>query len=234
MKVELLSSTDEPLKLSYIAAKTCYSALEPAQIKDKIENNEISSDKIIKLLKKVYASGHHSVFEHISFSFAISGISRACSHQLVRHRLVSFSQQSQRYVKFSAKDFKYIIPNEIKQNTKSLEHFKKRIEKSFEAYNELLSNSITKEDARFIIPNAAATNIVMTLNFRELNTICSLRLCNRAQWEIHLLFKKIRNIVNEKFSFLGNLLQPKCESLGYCPEFESCGRLQRKEEKNVK
>jgi len=216
VQVFLINYTREPLSVIYTAARTCYSAAQPNEIQAK----EVSPEKMRLLIKKVVASGHHSVLEHVSFTFAISGISRACSHQLVRHRIASYSQQSQRYVE-PGDDV--IIPPAIQKNELLCKEFKTLVKETKELYKKFVEEGISKEDARFILPNAVATNIVMTMNLRELMHASALRLCTKAQWEIRELFTKIKERVSEVDSFLANFLNPKCISLGYCPEEESCG-----------
>lgn len=221
MQVSLINYTKEPLLVIYTAARTCYSAVRP----DEIQAKEFSLKKMRSLIKKVVTSGHHSVLEHASFTFAISGISRACSHQLVRHRMASYSQQSQRYVE-PGDDL--VIPPSIQGNELLCKEFKSLVKEIKNLYGRLLKEDIPKEDARFILPNAVATNIVMTMNLRELMHASALRLCTKAQWEIRELFTKIKERVGQVDNFLANFLNPKCISLGYCPEEESCGLTPKK------
>lgn len=159
MDVKLLQFTPNPIKVVYVAARTCYAA-------DTIQDNwdkDVSENKMLSLLDKVFESGHHSVFEHINFTFAISGISRVCSHQLVRHRLASFSQQSQRYVVLG--NDSYVIPPSIDKNSEMKEKYIEFMDKTYDFYNELMEY-VKPEDARFVLPNSTKTNIVMSMNFR--------------------------------------------------------------------
>jgi len=217
----LINYTKEPLSVIYTAARTCYSPTHP----DEILTKEVSSDKIRALIKKVVDSGHHSVLEHASFTFAISGISRACSHQLVRHRMASYSQQSQRYVK-SSDDL--VIPPSIQENKLFCKKFESLVEQIKYLYGKFIKEGIPREDARYILPNAVATNLVMSMNLRELMHTSALRLCTKAQWEIRELFSKIKERVGQVDNFLANFLNPKCISLGYCPEEKSCGLTPKK------
>lgn len=210
MKVKLIASTPFALNVIYMACTTCYS-----------ENIKISAeqDKMLKLVNQVAKSGHLSTFEHVNFTFAIEGISRACSHQLVRHRHCSFSQQSQRYVDMSECDF----VNENPQLEKVLNVCRNM-------YADLVGFGMKKEDARIVLPNATPTNLIMTCNLRELIHVCNLRLCTRAQSEIRTLLKEIVKEVLKIEPWLKDYLVPQCERLGYCPEGKSCGRKQKLEE----
>jgi thymidylate synthase (FAD) len=174
------------------------------------------------LIRHIVESGHHSILEHVFFTFAIEGISRACSHQLVRHRLASYSQQSQRYVKGP---FDYVTPVSW---TKADESMGRRYEQAMDdldrLYQEAVAVGIPAEDARFVLPNATTTNLTMTMNLRELLHAVGIRTCLRAQWEIRRLFKQIRQAVHDADPFLGSFLMIKCDRLGYCDERETCGR----------
>ncbi len=203
MEVTLLSITENPEKLIEEAGRTCYDS------SDKITNE--SSSKFIKMLIN---SGHESVLEHASATFIISGVSRALTHQLVRHRLASYSQRSQRYVKEN--NFDYVIPPSFKfvkgldKNDKqifklkgidsprqpAILHYSDLMFKISELYQALIEAGIPKEDARFILPNACCTEIVMTANFREWRHILKERMGCRAQWEIKEMSKKIINILH--------------------------------------
>ena len=172
------------------------------------------------MIKKVVKSGHLSVMEHVSFTFSISGVSRVLTHQLVRHRMASYSQQSQRYVKQKTD---VVIPYTIKGEYR--DKYEKMIDNIFSFYKEMVDNGIPKEDARYILPNATYTTIVMTMNFRELYHTASLRLCFRAQWEIRRMFEEIAKEVSKADPFLGGMLVPTCKILGYCPEEKTCGYM---------
>jgi len=170
------------------------------------------------------------VLRHLSFTFAIEGISRACSHQLVRHRVASFSQQSQRYVTVRRLAERVVIPDTIRE--KAAAKFRSFMEGASEAYQSLVDEGIPKEDARFVLPNATETNLLMTMEGRPLMHFFGLRCCNRAQWEIRALADEmlwqVRGVEPKVFGRAG----PYCYQLGYCPEGRfSCGRMEEAREK---
>ena len=216
----------------YTAARTCYSDGTPS----KIHKDIFCSDKKKKaLVDAVIAMGHHSVLEHVSMTFSIEGISRACSHQLVRHRIgVSFSQQSQRYIKFG-RNLPYVIPESISMDEYGLKKdFIEHMDRVMDFYEYLIEQGVPNEDARFVLPNACCTNLVMTVNARELIEMCKIRMCATAQWEIQSMFHMIATMVakNKNLSFLYGYLKPKCDWVGFCPEGKrSCGRHKPKEVK---
>ena len=219
MKVMLINYTKDPEKIVAQSARLCYSALEIEELRERL-----SDESVIKLIKKIMALGHYSVLEHATFTFAIEGISRVTSHQLVRHRLASFSQQSQRYVKINKKDFPYIIPKSVEKDEKLIKIFIDAVNKLNGIYQLLLDHNVKAEDARYILPQAVATKIILTVNARELLHIFKLRCCNRAQWEIREvainMLKEVKGIAPTIFKNAG----PAC-ILGTCPEGElSCGK----------
>ena len=175
INVELLYHTQDPQRAVATAARLCYSAVGAAEL---IET--MSDEQVEKILKIILAGGHSSTLEHASYTFAIEGVSRALTHQLVRHRLASFNQQSQRYVE--VKDGLNIIkPKSISENAEANEIFDEAIKSCESTYEKLVAAGVPKEDARFILPNAAETKIVVTMNIRELLHFFNLRCCNRAQ-----------------------------------------------------
>ena len=196
--VKLITYTPEP-------EKVVATAMRQSRFKGGVIMLNLKEDKIKHLVELALKLGHLSVFEHISFTFAIEGISRACSHQLVRHRLFSFTQQSQRYVKES--NFPYIVPKTIKQNEEAYPKFLNAIDIISRTYKEL-AKTVPFEDARFILPNATETKVVATANARELMHFFKLRLDKTAQWEIRniaeLMFKEVSEIAPIIFS-KGNL-----------------------------
>lgn len=202
----------------YTACRTCYSEMAPEEIFRKAVDGDFDRAKMQKLISGVIESGHGSTIEHIVFTFAISGVSRTLSHQLVRHRAgVAFDQQSQRYVKF--KGAATMLPGTIAEADPALrERFEDQVESSLELYGELVGAGIPGEDARFVFPNATRTNLVMTANLRSLIHMSGLRLCTMAQWEIRRLFQLIRHEIFQVSPFLGSFLAPKCVPLGYCDE----------------
>ena len=223
MKIELINYSKSAEKKVALAAKLCY-----ASDIEKIHNDE-NADKFVSKLKKM---GHMSPFEHVSYSFLIEGISRVTSHQLVRHRLASYSQRSQRYV--SHENFEYITPPSLKEKIvvfndgsrqKAEYYYKKCMEKIAEMYN-ILGESIDDEDARYILPNACETKIVATMNARELIHFFNERLCQRAQWEIREMADEMLALVKKVSPIIFKNVGPKCVELGKCPEGSmSCGKL---------
>ncbi len=233
LKVKFLSMTNDAINLIYSSCRQCYSDKFAADIFYKEDKKDLIGDrKKEDFIKKIIKSGHESPLEHVSFSFAVEGISRACSHQLVRHRLASYSQQSQRYVR--AIDFDYIIPSSIKNDSELLKIFENSICDCQEGYKRLIelfkAKGIVKEqanqDARFLLPMAVETKIVVTMNCRELIHFFKARCCNRTQWELRNLANKMLKITKEKIPCVFSLAGAKCESLGYCPEGEKfhCGK----------
>lgn len=225
LSVELISIPNDIIKTIYTACKTCYSAKLP------YENylNAPDEDKMLSLIKRVIDSGHYSTIEHIQLTFAVQNVSRACTHQLVRHRHMSFSQKSQRYVKEKG-EFDYIMPKSIENNPELAKKFEDFIQNTSNLYQEFIEAGILAEDARSILPNAAASSLVASLNLRELIHLANLRLCTRAQAEIRSLVKAMTDEVIKKEPWLKPYLVPKCERLGYCDEDKSCGRMKTKEE----
>lgn len=234
--VKLLSMTQNPIEVMWTAARTCYSEKSPVELWDDAATTP--TDKKWKLVKAVLDSGHQSIAEHVYFTFAIEGISRACSHQLVRHRAgIVFSQQSQRYVEIKedineVQNFRAFSASERENAIKMCsKYFVDVNESNCSGYIESLweylnaiNNGLKPEDARNFLPNATKTNITMSLNYRELIHICNLRLCTRAQDEIRTLFGIIRLAVNREDDKLASLLVPTCEVNGFCKEHKCCGR----------
>jgi len=223
LKVILLSWTKDAEKIVSAAIRQCYSAVGASDL-----GKKITPQKQKELIKMVLASGHTSTLEHSSFTFAIEGISRACSHQLVRHRLVFYSQQSQRYVDFFKGGINFIIPPSIKGKRELLKEFKKAIKNAEEAYFSLRKNGIAAEDARFVLPNAAETKIVVTMNARELLHFFELRLCQRAQWEIKALAEAMLGEVKKVCPIIFAVAGPTCETQKICWEGKfSCGKWKK-------
>ena len=212
MKVSLLQHTPEPERTVALAAKLCYSSAAIGELHEKLSNADIT-----EFLAKIMSLGHQSVLEHVSFTFGIEGISRACSHQLVRHRLASYSQQSQRYVTFKGNEFPLVAPATIASSQKRLEIFTKAIEATATAYRQLVDDGVPAEDARFILPNATETKIIVTMNARELLHFFELRCCERAQWEIRAMAIEMLRIVKPAAPVIFSSAGPGC-LLGPCPE----------------
>ena len=218
--VHLISKPENMLKTIYTACRTCYSADTPFEIYNSTDDEE----KMLKLIERVISSGHYSTIEHIQVSFAISNVSRACTHQLVRHRHMSFSQKSQRYVKEKGQ-FDYLTPNTIEKNEELNKKFDEFMAKVSEFYLELTEAGIPAEDARAVLPNAASTSMVASLNLREMIHLANLRLCTRAQTEIRILVKRMCDELVKEEPWLKEYLVPKCERFGFCDEDKSCGRM---------
>ena len=238
MKVELLNYTKDGDKLIAQAAKLCYSEAGLKEINENLSPEEV--DRFVHMLTSL---GHMSPMEHISFSFYVEGISRACSHQLVRHRLASYSQQSQRYVRLD--DFDYVIPPAIEKNPRAREVFIEAIKRDREAYEDLVQalmeegmkdkdltdkekNALEKraiEDARYVFPNACATKVMVTMNLRSLLHFFEMRTCLRAQWEIRTLAIEMLKEVKKVYPLLFQDAGPGCLR-GPCPEGKmTCGKI---------
>jgi len=178
MDVRLLSHTPAPERAIAAAARLCYAPVGAAELLE-----TMSDEAVRKVLKIIVSSGHTSALEHASYTFAIDGVSRALTHQLVRHRLASYNQQSQRYVSYDDEPA-FVVPPAVAANPEALKRFKSANATAFSAYGELLDAGIPAEDARYLLPNAMETKIVVTMNIRELLHFFELRCCKRAQWEI--------------------------------------------------
>lgn len=172
------------------AARLCYF---PSSISDLEE--EMTKEKCATLIRKLKQLKHGSPFEHVSYTFGIEGISRACLAQITRHRIASFNVQSQRYVKKG--NFDFIMPPLIAENTEAANKFLNIMATIQEAYNELISLGIRKEDARFLLPNAVETKIIVTINARSLENFFNIRMKPDAQWEIRELATKMYELVKE-------------------------------------
>ena len=209
---------DYYVPLIYTACRTCYSELEPQDIFERATSGRVADEKQQDLVRRVIDSGHGSTIEHIVFTFAISGVTRTLSHQLVRHRAgLAFDQQSQRYVKY--KEPSYMVPGSVSDAEDEVrQRFEGQMAGSLEFYEDMLEAGIPGEDARFVMPNATRTNLVMTTNLRALIHMSGLRLCVMAQWEIRRLFQLIRHEIFRVSPFLGSFLAPKCVPMGYCDE----------------
>lgn len=248
LKVVLLSHTPQPELVISAAAKLCYS-------KSGIDNilSELTEDKVDKFLNLLMDMGHASPIEHVSFSFGIEGVSRSLTHQLVRHRVASYSQKSQRYVMEG--QFGYIVPPEIEKNKKALEIFIQAMEDDQRVYDQLvevlmeehlaknmeryhnqkkaraMAEKSAIEDARYVLPNACETKIIATMNARELIHFFHHRCCNRAQWEIRELATQMLLQAREVAPTLFKNAGPNCVN-GPCPEGTmTCGSMTEVREK---
>lgn len=207
MKVTLIQQTDNPIEMLAKIASICYDS---------------DPKSPLGLVKHLYRNGHHSVFEHVHFTFLIEGVSRACSHQLVRHRQCTFTQRSQRYC--SEDGFEYVIPDGMEDSIV----FVNAMEDARAGYAALVDAGESNEDARAVLPNACSTKLYMSCNLRELMHICNVRLCSRAQTEIRELVYAMRQAVSEELRWM---LVPKCRAPYYnCLEkrTEMCVEAQKR------
>lgn len=227
LKVMLIRHTLSPEETVALGAKLCYSRSDLQGLTEKISSRD-QSDFIRKLMNM----GHESVFEHASFTFGIEGVSRVLLAQLTRHRIASFSVQSQRYVSYE-KGFGYIIPPKIEAlGQDAVEEFQRQmdtVEEWYKGWQEKLGTGEgSNEDARFVLPNACETRILMTMNVRELRHFFSLRMCNRAQWEIRAMAEQMHLLCMQAAPALFADAGPGCLR-GKCPEGEkSCGLAETK------
>ena len=218
IKVKLLEYTPEPERVVAMAARLCYSATGAEELSERL-----SEEQVQKMVKKMVALGHASTIEHVSFTFGIEGVSRVLTHQLVRHRIASYDQQSQRYV--AAHGFQYITPPTIEANPAAKERFDKLLADIRSAYDDLVEMGIPKEDARYVLANAAETKILVTMNARTLLHFFNLRCCNRAQWEIRDMAYKMLAEVKKVAPTLFHNAGASCVNTGRCPEGElACGK----------
>ena len=220
MMVKLVRHTPEPERTVAMSARLCYSPIGAAQLEEKI-----SDEQAANLVRKLVSMGHLSTLEHVTFTFAIEGVSRVLTHQLVRHRIASYSQQSQRYVK--EHDFETIVPASIASKPEAKAKFDKLMTEIQAMYDEFIALDIPAEDARYILPNATETKIVCTFNARSLLNFFSLRCCTRAQWEIRALANEMLRQCQAVAPVIFENAGPTCVSEGVCHEGTlSCGRLQ--------
>jgi len=241
LNIKLLDMTPNAISIIYAACRQCYSAEFAGDLLKKEGDNlekQASLDRKdyltgqAEFVKRVVKSGHESPIEHVKFTFAVEGVSRVLTHQLVRHRLASYSQQSQRYVKKA--DFDYILPPLIEAESETKDEFIKIMEDIQTSYKKILNifkdkgkeGEKVNQDARFILPQAIETKIVITMNCRELLHFFKQRCCARAQWEIRNLANKMLEICKQRLPAVFFKAGAKCETLGYCPEGEkfTCGK----------
>ena len=215
MDVTLLYHTPEPERAVATAARLCYAPVGGRELME-----SLTDEKIRKVLTTIMSSGHFSTLEHASYTIAVEGVSRALTHQLVRHRLASYNQQSQRYVKFKEEP-PIVRPASVDTNPEAAQAFDEAIDACWQAYDKLVQAGVPAEDARYILPNACETKIVVTMNIRELMHFFSNRCCNRAQWEIRELAWKMLELVRPTAPFIFRTAGPGCMR-GACPEGKMC------------
>ena len=247
LKVTLITHTPDPEKTIATAAKLCYSPCDIDTISD-----DLTPEKIESFVTMLASIGHESVMEHVSFTFGIEGISRACSHQLVRHRIASYSQKSQRYV--NEDGFEFITPPELAADAEAKAEFDRSMAALTESYSKIasiLTEKHTKtfmeqgmeekearskavkkanEDARFVLPNACETKIVVTMNVRSLFNFFRHRCCSRAQWEIKAVADEMLKLCREVAPNVFKNAGPSCLA-GKCPEGKmTCGKINEMKE----
>ena len=210
MNVKLIGYTSDPEKLPAMAATLTHSKIKPEIL------NKRSGKEQAVVLEQVLKLGHTSVIEHTSFTFAISDVSRSLTHQLVRHRIASYSQQSQRYVNLNEPN--YVIPPSIEKNKRTKKAYEETMRAIWAYYNKLLELKIPSEDARYVLPNGACTNIMVTMNARSLLNFFELRCCLHAQWEIRLLANKMLQVVKKVAPLIFKNAGPACKTKQICPE----------------
>ena len=243
MKVELLAHTPDPERIVATAAKLCYSSSDIGSLRD-----GLTDDKIESFIDMLASIGHESVMEHVTFTFGIEGISRACSHQLVRHRIASYSQKSQRYV--NEDGFEFITPPAIADIPEAKEEYDRVIDIITESYSKIAdmltekhkkalmddgadektaagkARKLANEDARFLLPNACETKIVVTMNVRSLFNFFRHRCCNRAQWEIRDVANEMLRLCLKTAQHIFAHAGPSCVATGKCPEGKmTCGKI---------
>jgi thymidylate synthase (FAD) len=227
LNVVLLRHTPDPEEVVAMAAKLCYSPSGVEELKEKIKAKDQAA-----FVEKLASIGHLSPIEHVTFTFGIEGISRACSHQLVRHRVASYSQQSQRYVK--EEQFDYVIPPSIKQDSSLIEEFERCMDEAQANYTKVLKRledlghkgESGQQDARYLLPNAAETKIVVTMNARELLHFFRVRCCNRAQWEIREMAGRMLDLAKKAAPTIFARSGPGC-LFAACPEGKmTCGKIE--------
>ena len=221
MNVELLYHTENPERAIATAARLCYAPVGAAELMETMPDQTVQN-----VLKVIMTGGHFSTLEHASFTFAIDGVSRALTHQLVRHRLASFNQQSQRYVKLDNPEL--VIPESIR-NSSFFAEAQSSMRYMLNLYERMVEAGIPAEDARYVTPQAVPTSLIVTMNVRELRHFFSLRCCNRAQWEIRQLADEMLKLCRKAAPTLFENAGPGCVR-GGCPEKRSCGHPRSKAE----
>lgn len=243
LNVKLLEYTNNPERIIAAAAKLCYSGSHIDELLDNMDD-----EKITNFINRLASYGHESPMEHVTFTFTVEGVSRSLTHQLVRHRLASYSQQSQRYVKLN--QFEYIIPPEIEKDNDAKKIFIEAMKNDQKAYDDLAERLKNKyvndgmkeraaeknaiEDARYVFPNACETKIMVTMNARELFHFFNQRCCMRAQWEIRNLAFEMLKLAKKAAPTIFKFAGPGCVR-GNCPEGKmSCGKAEEIRKKYLK
>ena len=207
MKITLLNSAENE-KLAELSAAICV---------DKLDN------PTEKGMLSAINSGHDSVLEHLPLTWVIEDVSRALTHQLVRHRIASYSQMSQRYAKVKTQGEKWFITHRIEGNYTLDNKYQNLMVHIAELYNEMCEAGIPNEDARMILPNACFTSIIVSMNARSFSEAATLRTCNRAQWEIRQMFKLMRDSIKDVYPHVWEKCFPNCTKKCGCLEAKPCG-----------
>ncbi|MDQ7793394.1 MAG: FAD-dependent thymidylate synthase [bacterium] len=219
VRVELIAHTPDPQGVVAAAARLCYSEAGIEAIRESQPAGRVSG--FLALLQE---AGHLSPLEHASFTFYLEGFSRVTTHQLVRHRLASYSQQSQRYVRVDSNDF--VLPPSVRVSPAARAEYERALEVTATSYRRLMELGVPREDARYCLPQAVASRLVLTMNARELLHFFELRTCRRAQWEIRLLALLMLRQARKVAPALFRLAGPDCLTRGECRQGKySCGRL---------
>ncbi len=233
MKVTLLTHTPEPERVVVAAALLCYQKGSPEEAYQRAGAEKLRA----RLFEELIRQGHGSTLEHPTFTFGIEGISRACSHQLVRHRLASYNQQSQRYVDVGDPDY-FVKPDSLSGDGG---RFEEVLSETVNYYRDIIDQFAAEgvkgeqaqQDARYIIPNAGRTNLIWTTNLRSLLHVCHVRMCSRAQWEIRQMMFECRRVMEPQFPLIAKYMVVKCHpnAVGYCDEERrGCGFRPKREE----
>src|SRR3984893_2004868 len=214
VRVVLLEKSPHATAMTATAARTCYSANAPDAI---VERWKTKPDDMIQTVDRVRAAGHHSTLEHNIYVFGVTGLSRAATHQLVRHRHLQFDQQSQRYLAFKSSEFPFVKPKRISSLPELSERFDRLMAEIGQPYSDFLAAGIPGEDARFVLPNAAASQLVVSGNARAWYEFLTLRTCNMAQWEIREMSFQVLRILKRQDPVLFKDAGATCVR-GYCNE----------------
>lgn len=224
MIVKLIKYTPDPEKICAAAALSCYSNKNSGKL-----IKSLTKKKIKRIIDEIIEKNHLSVIEHATFTFNIGNVSRVLTHQLVRHRIASYSQQSQRYIELLKPN--YIVPDKIMNDKEALIIYNEFMTFAWKTYNNLIKNNIPIEDARYVLPNAATTNITITMNARELLHFFKLRCCMRSQWEIRKMALKMLAEVKKVAPNIFNIAGPPCNN---CPEIDFKCKIRNKKNLNGK
>lgn len=221
MKISLVHHTPNPDESVALAARICYAPGDLEELTHSVMTPARRREFLAMLIKR----GHHTPLEHVSFTFGVEGVSRACSHQLVRHRIASFCQQSQRYVEMrDASRDSFVVPPGIAADPEAEKIFREQMQTARECYAALRARGVAREDARYVLPSATETALVVTMNARALQNLFALRLCRRAQWEIRTVAERMLELARRAAPEIFATAGPGCVQ-GACPEGGSgCGQ----------